>query len=164
MELRRVTRADGAALVAAHVESVALHSPWVMTCLDDAAFAVWFDTVTMKGDVALVAREDGAVVGVIRFSQIFLGNFRSAYLAYYGMAGMVGRGLMTQALRQAVRIGFGEIGLHRVEANVQPENERSIALLRRVGFRKEGFSPRYLRIGGDWRDHERWALLADEMA
>ncbi len=151
-------------LVAAHVASAGLHAPWVTTCLDEAAFAVWFDAVTVNGDVALLAWEAGAPVGLIRFSQIFLGNFRSAYLAYYGMAGMVGRGLMTQALRQAVRIGFEEIGLHRVEANVQPGNARSIALLRRVGFRKEGFSPRYLRIDGAWRDHERWALLADEIA
>jgi len=149
-------------LVAAHLASVALHAPWMTTCLDDAAFAVWFDGVTVNGDVALVAWEAGAAVGVIRFSQIFLGNFRSAYLAYYGMAGMVGRGLMTDAMREAVRIGFEEIGLHRVEANVQPENVRSIALLRRLRFRKEGYSPRYLRIGGEWRDHERWALLADE--
>jgi ribosomal-protein-alanine N-acetyltransferase len=52
--------------------------------------------------------------------------------------------------------------LHRLEANIQPSNERSIALVRGLGFRKEGLSRRYLKIGGRWRDHERWALLVDE--
>ncbi|VWB80544.1 phosphinothricin acetyltransferase [Burkholderia metallica] len=68
---------------------------------------------------------------------------------------------MTDAMRAAIGVAFDELGLHRVEANIQPGNHASIALVRRLGFTKEGFSPRYLRIGGEWRDHERWALLAD---
>jgi [ribosomal protein S5]-alanine N-acetyltransferase len=68
---------------------------------------------------------------------------------------------MTEALRAAVSHAFGDLGLHRLEANIQPGNVASIALVRRLGFQKEGFSPRYLRINGQWRDHERWALLAD---
>ena len=68
---------------------------------------------------------------------------------------------MTEAVRLAIAQAFHEFGLHRVEANIQPENTRSIALVRRLGSQKEGFSPRYLKIQGAWRDHERWALLAD---
>jgi ribosomal-protein-alanine N-acetyltransferase len=52
--------------------------------------------------------------------------------------------------------------LHRVEANIQPRNRASIALVKSLGFRQEGYSPRYLKIGGRWRDHERWALLVDD--
>ncbi len=63
-----------------------------------------------------------------------------------------------------LRRAFGPIGLHRVEANVQPDNARSIALVERLGFRREGYSPKYLKIGGRWRDHVRYALLADEFA
>ncbi|QND96840.1 putative ribosomal N-acetyltransferase YdaF [Burkholderia cenocepacia] len=88
--------------------------------------------------------------------------FQSAYLAYYGMAEFSRKGLMTDALRAAIDVAFGELGLHRLEANIQPGNHASIALVRRLGFRQEGFSPSYLRIGGEWRDHERWALLADD--
>jgi ribosomal-protein-alanine N-acetyltransferase len=73
-------------------------------------------------------------------------------------------GLMTAALRAAAVFAFDELGLHRLEANIQPENTASIALVRRLGFDKEGYSPRYLRIDGVWRDLERWALLADAAA
>ena len=72
-----------------------------------------------------------------------------------------GRGLMTGAVRAVGRIAFRDLGLHRLEANIQPDNVRSIQLVERLEFRREGLSPRYLHIGGEWRDHERWALLAD---
>ena len=59
-------------------------------------------------------------------------------------------------------LAFGPLSLHRLEANIQPGNHASIALARGAGFRLEGYSPRYLLIGGQWRDHERYALTADE--
>jgi Acetyltransferase (GNAT) domain len=61
-----------------------------------------------------------------------------------------------------VRHAFGALGLHRLEANIQPANRRSIRLVRRAGFRREGFSRRYLKIFGRWRDHERWAITAED--
>ncbi|MGE8545939.1 MAG: GNAT family N-acetyltransferase [Alcaligenes sp.] len=85
----------------------------------------------------------------------------TSFIGYYGMSNFSRKGLMTEALRAAVDHAFDDLGLHRLEANIQPENQASIALVRRLGFQKEGHSPRYLRINGEWRDHERWALLAD---
>jgi hypothetical protein len=78
------------------------------------------------------------------------------------MAWCAGRGLMTEAVGLAVGFAFEMIRLHRVEANIQPENTQSIALVQRLGFTCEGYSPRYLHIGGAWRDHGRWARLADQ--
>jgi ribosomal-protein-alanine N-acetyltransferase len=69
---------------------------------------------------------------------------------------------MTEALDLALRHAFRTLKLHRIEANIQPENAASIALVRKLAFRLEGFSPRYLKIGGRWRDHERWAILREE--
>jgi [ribosomal protein S5]-alanine N-acetyltransferase len=99
---------------------------------------------------------------VMNLSQIVRKGFQNAYLGYYGMITFARRGLMTEAVRLTVSYAFDEIGLHRLEANIQFTNLPSKALIQRVGFRKEGFSPRYLRINGVWCDHERWALLADD--
>lgn len=108
--------------------------------------------------------EDRAMTGVVNASQIFMGSFRSAYLGFYSFAPFMGEGYMTEGLGLAVRYSFEVMGLHRLEANIQPGNEASIALVRRCGFRREGISPRYLQIGGRWRDHERWAILAEDLS
>ncbi len=105
-------------------------------------------------------RETDSLVGVINVTNIVLGLFRSAYLGYYAFAGFERQGLMHEGLRAVIRHAFQSMRLHRLEANIQPGNAASIALARSCGFAKEGFSPRYLKIGGRWRDHERWAILA----
>jgi ribosomal-protein-alanine N-acetyltransferase len=104
----------------------------------------------------------GELAGVINLSEIVRGAFRSAYLGYYAFVPHAGRGYMTEGLALALRWIFGTLRLHRVEANIQPGNAASRALVRRLGFRREGFSPRYLKIAGRWRDHERWALVAED--
>jgi ribosomal-protein-alanine N-acetyltransferase len=69
---------------------------------------------------------------------------------------------MRAGLELGLRFAFGPLGLHRLEANIQPGNESSVALVKGAGFRLEGYSPRYLKIAGRWRDHERWAILAED--
>ena len=105
-------------------------------------------------------RETGVIVGVINISNIVRGLFRSAYLGYYTFAGWERQGLMREALQATVRHAFGALKLHRLEANIQPGNAASIGLVTACGFAREGYSPRYLKIGGRWRDHERWAVIA----
>jgi ribosomal-protein-alanine N-acetyltransferase len=117
-----------------------------------------------RSDIAsLVIRriEDGAIVGAIEISAIVRGAFQSAYLGYHIGAPWRRQGYMTEGLALALTYGFRTLGLHRLEANIQPTNAASIALVRHLGFSREGYSPRYLRIGGRWRDHERWAILAE---
>ncbi|HSU26139.1 MAG TPA: GNAT family protein [Pyrinomonadaceae bacterium] len=105
---------------------------------------------------------DSAVCGQINFSQIFRRGFQSAYLGYQLFHRFTGHGYMTEAVGLALGHAFNELRLHRVEANVQPNNSPSIAVLERNGFVKEGFSRRYLKIGGRWRDHERWAIIKED--
>jgi ribosomal-protein-alanine N-acetyltransferase len=162
--LRAPRAEDRDAFLAAVRESRRLHRPWTYPPDTPAGFdALLRRAETPTERVHLICRvEDGALVGVGTLSQIFLGDFRSAYLGYFGFAPHDGLGYMAEGVSLVLRVAFEDVGLHRVEANVQPGNVRSIALLERLGFRREGFSPRYLKIGGRWRDHARYAILADE--
>jgi ribosomal-protein-alanine N-acetyltransferase len=162
--IRPVHASDGAELIAANLASIALHEPWVSPCRDHASFLGYLARCDGDRSLGFIAREreSGRIVGVVTLSEIVRGFFQSAYMGYYGMAGMNGRGLMGEAVRLVVTHAFTELGLHRVEANIQPGNEPSRALVKRLGFRQEGYSPRYLKIDGDWRDHERWAVLSEE--
>lgn len=110
----------------------------------------------------ICARRDEGILGAADLSQIFHRNFQSAYLGYWIGAPFAREGYMREGLELVLYTAFRTHHLHRVEANVQPENTSSQALLVRLGFRLEGYSPRYLKIGGRWRDHERWALLREE--
>lgn len=107
-------------------------------------------------------RSDGAIVGYVGLSQIFLGPLRSACMGYWVALPFAGHGYMTEGVRLVLRYAFTTLKLHRVEANMQPSNASSRALARRCGLRREGFSPRYLKIAGRWRDHERWALTVED--
>ena len=106
--------------------------------------------------------KDDGIVGTLNLSQIFRKLFQNAYLGYQLFAGHTGNGYMTEAVALALRHAFVDLKLHRIEASVQPVNKRSIAVLERNGFVKEGFSRRYLKINGRWRDHERWAILKED--
>jgi ribosomal-protein-alanine N-acetyltransferase len=137
--------------------------PWVAPPASRAAFTAYLRRARRPTERAfLVCRvEDRAIAGVINVSQIFHGNFQSAYLGYYAGAPFMGLGYMSEGLGLVLRHAFGPLGLHRLEANIQPGNRASIRLVRGAGFRREGFSPRYLKILGRWRDHERWAITAE---
>jgi len=107
-------------------------------------------------------REDGALVGQFALNEIVRGAFASGYLGYWVGRPFLRRGLAVEALGLLIDHAFDELGLHRVEANVAPTNRASLGVVRRAGFRREGFSPRYLRIAGQWTDHERWALTVED--
>lgn len=109
----------------------------------------------------VVVKQTDSLAGVITISEIVRGAFQSAYVGYYALEPHAGAGYLREGLQQVIAHGFGKLKLHRLEANIQPGNERSIALAKGLGFTREGYSRRYLKVCGRWRDHERWALLAD---
>jgi ribosomal-protein-alanine N-acetyltransferase len=111
----------------------------------------------------LCRREDNAIAGNIHLSQIVRGPFQNACLGYQLFSGFTGKGYMTIGVGLTLRFAFKSLKLHRVEANVQPDNMASIAVLKRCGFSYEGFSRQYLKIGGRWRDHERWAIIKENL-
>ena len=104
---------------------------------------------------------DGRIVGTISLFMIHRKSFQNAVVGYMVGVPYARRGYGTEALKLIVQFAFGPLKLHRVEANIQPDNAASLALVRRVGFQREGYSSRFLKIGGRWRDHERWAILAE---
>jgi ribosomal-protein-alanine N-acetyltransferase len=164
MTINKVSQDDRGDLIAANLASIGLHEPWVYPCRDDSTFLAYLSRCDGDRCEGFVARkwDTGQIIGVINLNEIVRGSFQNAYLGYYGIAGFEGRGLMTEAVGLVLNSAFGYLGLHRIEANIQPENIRSSALVQRLGFRREGSSRDYLQIGGVWRDHDRWAILRDE--
>lgn len=162
--LERPGPARQSEFLAAVRRSRELHGDLVAPPDTPKKFALYLESqqrATQEGFFVIAADND-ELAGVVNVSEIVRGSFQSAYLGYYGFAPHAGTGIMRTGLRLVIDRCFGILGLHRLEANVQPHNTRSLALVRSLGFRHEGFSPRYLRVGGVWRDHERWAILADE--
>lgn len=166
VELGAPTAVAADEFLAAVEASRALHRPWVAPPDTPVAFAAYQRRTARRDHHGFVARarNDGRLAGVVNINNVVLRSFRSGHLGYYAFTGAEGRGLMTEAVALVAAYAFDELGLHRLEANIQPGNVNSSALVRRLGFRLEGFSPDYLFIDGAWRDHERWALLADEFA
>jgi ribosomal-protein-alanine N-acetyltransferase len=160
--LRPPVLADEAAFLSAVRRSRALHHPWVSPPASPKKFTAFLERMASPTNhcYLVCAREGGEIAGVINITDVVMGVFRSGYLSYYAFAGFERRGLMREGLLAVVRRAFSKLKLHRLEANIQPANEASIALVRACGFCREGYSPRYLKIGGRWRDHERWAILA----
>jgi ribosomal-protein-alanine N-acetyltransferase len=144
--------------------SRSFHRPWATAPTDGERFAAYLaDSRRPDFEAMLVCRRsDLAIVGFFNLSQIVRRSLQSAYLGYAAGKPFAGQGYMREGIQLVLRHAFLDLRLHRVEANIQPDNHASIALARGAGFHREGFSPRYLKIAGRWRDHERWAILADD--
>jgi ribosomal-protein-alanine N-acetyltransferase len=168
--LRLPQPSDEAAWVAVRRASASFHAPWEPRpepgedpCGPEAFRRLVADALTDRNVRMLsVRRDDGAIVGQVNLNEIVGGCFRSAYLGYWVGAPFARRGHGRETVALAIDLAFDVMELHRVEANVQPTNAASLALVRSLGFRREGFSPGYLKIAGRWEDHERWALTVED--
>lgn len=152
--LRSPTLEDKSALQDAYLISRSFHEPWTYAPND------WDAYIAQEGRYLIVESDSGVLVGSFNISGIIRGWFQSAYLGYEVFAPFQGKGYMSQAFPLLLDEVFGNLNLHRLEANIQPDNKASIRFVEKLGFVKEGYSRQYLRIGGkEWKDHERWALL-----
>jgi ribosomal-protein-alanine N-acetyltransferase len=166
VRLRPIAADDRAAFLAVARASRELHRPWTSPPTTEAAFDSYLARAADDDATSclLVVGDDDDLVGVYNLSEIVRGSFQNAYLGYYAFVPHAGTGAMRAAMPSVFAHAFNELGLHRLQANVQPENDRSRRLLEATGWREEGFAERYLLIDGAWRDHVMYAITADEVA
>ena len=105
--------------------------------------------------------ELSTVIGDLALSNVVRGAFQSCHLGYKVDGAELNQGYITEAIRRAVAYAFGELKLHRVEANVMPKNLRSRRVLQKLGFAEEGLARQYLKINGAWEDHIHYVVLND---
>ncbi|MEV7522011.1 GNAT family protein [Streptomyces sp. NPDC091371] len=167
--LRPFRQADGPEFTARAHESRELHRPWLfppVTIEEYEPYAARLAGGEGRAGFLVCERETGAIAGFVNVNNIVRGAFQCGALGYGAFAHAAGRGLMREALGLVLAHAFAPqdghgLGLHRLEANIQPGNTASIALVRGAGFRLEGLSPDFLYVDGAWRDHERWAVTAE---
>lgn len=142
--------------------STGLHRPWMSLPSTPEEFQAYLTRYELPDEESLLVRvrATGAIAGMININSIIRGRFQNGSLAYAAFAPTAGQGYMSEGLHLVVRYAFEGLRLHRLEANIQPENHASLRLVRRAGFRYEGRSPELLFIDGAWRDHERWAITS----
>ncbi|MFI8875403.1 GNAT family N-acetyltransferase [Streptomyces sp. NPDC055243] len=162
--VRRIRRQDYEELSALRRKSAEMLHRWLgageMTAEAFELSLELFDQPTHEGFV--ICRHDtGAIVGGVNINNILGGSLQSGALGYTSYASTTGLGYMTEGLGLVVEFAFGQLGLHGLEANIQPDNTPSLDLVKRLGFQREGFSPAFQFINGQWRDHERWAITAE---
>ena len=158
----RLTVGDLDELLAAIRRSHDLHYPWVEPPTNRMALERY---LLGSGEHCIrygVRIPSGTLAGVVNVNGIVRGAFQNGFLGFYALVPHQGQGWLRAGLIHVIGCAFGRHELHRLEANVQPGNERSAALVRSLGFRWEGHSLRYLRVAGQWRDHDRYALTAEE--
>ncbi|MFF4290295.1 GNAT family N-acetyltransferase [Streptomyces sp. NPDC001633] len=161
--IRPLTAADRDEFTAGARASAELHRPWLYPPTDAATFDAYLLRLQepQREGFLICELTTGRIAGYLTINNIVHGAFRCGAIGYGAFAHAAGRGLMSEGLRLVLHHAFGALGLHRLEVNIQPENASSLALVRRAGFRREGFSPDFLFIDGAWRDHERWAITSE---
>lgn len=160
--IREIQAEDQSSFLAMTNYSQILHHPWVFPPLSVAEFEAYFQRSQQPNQKSYILILENNIIGVYNLSEIVRGFFQNAYLGFYVAKDYDGKGWMSQGLKLLLHKAFAELELHRIEANIQPQNAPSIALVKKNGFRLEGFSQRYLKINNIWCDHERWAITKEE--
>jgi [ribosomal protein S5]-alanine N-acetyltransferase len=165
--IRPPNSGDCDAFIEAIRRSRPLHRGWITPrARTRAEFGKYLKrfTTDQRHGFLVIHRDTGDIVGAINLNDVIRGNFQSASVGYYAFLPYAGKGLMREGLLLVLQHAFQKLKLHRVEANMQPDNRPSIALAKKCGFIREGFSRRMVKICGRWKDHERWAILAEDFS
>jgi len=134
--------------------SKTLHQPWSYPPQN------YTDYIQSPYLYLVCLKENQHIVGVFNITGVIRGLFQSAYLGYQAFSPYSNKGYMKQGIQLIITEAFSNLKLHRLEANIQPENYASKVLVQKAGFKQEGFSPQYLQVDGkEWKDHERWAII-----
>ncbi|MEV6756822.1 GNAT family protein [Streptomyces sp. NPDC051214] len=165
--IRHIVRNDYEEVAALTRASADMQQPWLGTREQSPeafdSHLARFEQPTHEGFV-ICRRNTGAIVGGVNINNIVRGALQSGTLGYTAYASTTGRGYMTEGLKLVLQHAFDQLQLHRLEANIQPDNVSSLNLVKRLGFQAEGYSPAFQLINGEWRDHERWAITAEALA
>ncbi|MCH6255319.1 GNAT family N-acetyltransferase [Puniceicoccaceae bacterium K14] len=162
--IRKPEEGDCEEFIAKTKRSHAMHRPWVFPVSSEIGYRKFLEFSQKERFRAfLVCRvSDGVMVGLVSLNEITEGCMLSAMIGYWGVSGCEGMGYLTEGVSLVLDYAFNILSLHRIEACVQPPNTKSIALVKRLGMEFEGVSRKYLCIGGEWKDHERWSMLAED--
>lgn len=168
--VRPLRRRDARAWIRLRAENAEWLRPWEATS-PHGSQAVTFGTMVRGND--RMAREgqgypfaicvNGALAGQITLSCLVWGSMRSGALGYWIDQSVAGRGVMPTAVSLVADHAFFVMALHRIEINIRPENQASLRVVDKLGFRDEGVRRRFLHIDGQWCDHRTFALTADEV-
>lgn len=144
--------------------SIEWHYPWVTPPKNEDEYKKYIARIDTVSHIGFLIKRltDHSIIGVININEIVMGVFQSGYLGFYVFKEYSGKRLMSEGLSLVLFYYFKQLKLHRLEANIQPDNKKSILLIKSKNFRHEGFSQKYLKINNMWRDHERFAMTAED--
>ena len=160
--IRRLTAEDAGELAALLVENRAFLAPFEPD-RDERFYTVEGQRERLEPDDkrAFAILDEERIAGTVALSHVARGPHESANLGYWVAERVNGRGLATRAVGELIEVAFGELGLHRLEAGTLVDNLASQRVLEKNGFESIGIARGYLHIGGEWRDHMLFQLLAD---
>lgn len=162
ISIRELNNNDRHDFINAILKSYHIYDSWVSPPKNCTEFEIMINKFNNNDNYCFVIYntiEPNIILGIINLTQIIRGVFQNSFLSYYATNYGVSSGVMSKGLQLVLKHAFTTLNLHRIEANIQPENKKSITFVERNGFVKEGYSKNYLYINNKWRDHVRYAII-----
>ena len=160
--VRPLTGDDACAFLALTEESSQFHRKWIKMPTDSDAFERYLSGFDDKNAFCFVVCDADSIVGFVSLTGIEREPYHRGRLGYGVFEQYAKMGYMSFGLEYVIRLAFEDLKLHRIEADIQPGNDPSKWLIKKIGFTYEGISERFIRVNGKWIDHERWALTFDD--